>query len=71
MFYMLDSLYRGSLYKVNYHMVMHFVVSTSTKRSQDRDSCCMAKDSYPPHCFECIPASSKSYCTATHSRMSN
>jgi len=52
MFYMSDSLYRGSLYKVNYHMVMHFVVSTSTKRSQDSDSCCMTKDSYPTHCLD-------------------
>ena len=40
-------------------------------RSQNRGSCCMVKDSYPTHCLECIPASSKTDCTATHNRMSN
>ena len=43
----------------------------STERSQDSDSSCMVKDSYPIYCLECIPASSKSNYAVAHNRMSN
>ncbi len=45
--------------------------TSSTERSQDSDSCCMDKDSYPIHCLECIPASSKTNYAAAHICMSN
>ena len=45
--------------------------TSSTERSQDSDSSCMVKDSYPIHRLKCIPASFKSNYAVAHNRMAN